>query len=63
MKTYRVFGVKRWTATVEAESEEEAKKVALEAEDKWQYTIAEVEELEEEEWDTHILHNTEGGVD
>ena len=63
MKTYRVFGVKRWSTTVEAENEEEAKKAALAAEDQWQYSIAEIEELEEEEWDTHILHNTEGGVD
>ena len=63
MKTYRVFGVKKWVVTVDAENEEEAKKIAMESEDKWQWTVSEVEELEEEEWDTHFIHNTEGGVD
>ena len=60
MKTYRVFGVKKWVVTVDAENEDEAKKLAMESEDKWQWTHSEIEELEEEEWDTHFMHNTEG---
>ena len=63
MKTYRVFGVKKWVVTVDAENEDAAKKAAMESEDKWQWTHCEIEEIEDEEWDTHILHNTEEGVD